>query len=125
MELVELMSRAELAREELGNDNEAVTGVKKKTATSGPKSYILRSTLHSGLIEAAALTDEEILNNENNDLPDIEDDTVSQSYGSIINWSTSDQLGALGILYVILGFIILSGKVVSDGGQPCSCLSSC
>ena len=36
-------------------------------------------------------------------------------YGSIISWSKADQLGPLGVLYVILALILVSGRVVSDG----------
>lgn len=37
-----------------------------------------------------------------------------EDYGSIINWSRTDQLPLLGILYVVLALILLSGKVMSD-----------
>jgi melanoma-associated antigen len=36
-------------------------------------------------------------------------------YGSVISWSKADQLGPLGIQYVILALILVSGRVISDG----------
>ena len=87
------------------------TNVLANASTS--KSYILRSTLASELIEAASKADEGLLDEE---LPEDDDDdeTVPQTFGSIISWSTSDQLGGLGLLYVILSLILANGHVLSD-----------
>lgn len=87
---------------------------------------MLRSCLHPLIIERAALTDEQILEQELADTPfddsDDEDDNGADDderrprpYGSLISWSTTDQLGPLGILYVILALILVSGRVMTDG----------
>jgi hypothetical protein len=92
----------------------------------GSKTYMLRSCLHPLIIERAALTDEQILEQELADTPfddsDDEDDNGADDderrprpYGSLISWSTTDQLGPLGILYVILALILVSGRVMTDG----------
>ena len=84
------------------------------TATSsGSKTYILRSTLDDHLIELAALAlgdiiEEEIAEDEE------DDDDMPRSNGSIISWTTCDQLGALGLLYVVLALILISGRSLSD-----------
>lgn len=50
-----------------------------------------------------------------NDAPDEEaDEELPQRYGSIISWSTCDQLASLGILYVVLALILVNGKTMSD-----------
>ncbi|KAJ7487288.1 MAGE family-domain-containing protein [Mycena galericulata] len=127
MELIELRSRAELDKETAApNANQAdleearkATGIKKKSAAAGSKTYILRSTLHERLIAEAALTREEILEDEAADAPsdDDDDDDVGFSNaaaGSIISWNSGDQVGPLGILYVILALILVSGRVMGD-----------
>ncbi|KAI5121740.1 hypothetical protein M0805_009030 [Coniferiporia weirii] len=116
MELVELASRAEREREQNMNDeiqdDANATGLRKKTAASGSKSYILRSTLAAELIEVAARSDEQLIDLEYSAENDDED--APQSYGSIISWSTIDQLGGLGLLYVILALILVNGHILSD-----------
>lgn len=138
MELVELQSRAELDKEDASNDNadgdrRKATGVKKKgkhvpslhppivinqynyvAATSGSKSYILRSILDPTILDYAALTDQELYEREIEDLPEGADDAALVAYGSIISWSDSDQLGSLGVLYVVLALILVSGRVIAD-----------
>lgn len=87
-------------------------------AAAGSKTYILRSTLDPLIIELAALTDEHILEEEAVDAPSDDDDDDMfgpRSYGSIISWSTADQLGPIGVLYIILALILVSGRVMSDG----------
>lgn len=77
----------------------------------------MRSVLHPVIIEHAALTDEQIYEEEHVDAPsDDEDDegTPVRSYGSILSWSTSDQLGPTAILYTILALILVSGRAMSD-----------
>ncbi|EJD00539.1 MAGE-domain-containing protein [Fomitiporia mediterranea MF3/22] len=120
MELVELMSRAERDREQ--NENDEVqdganaTGLKKKAASSGSKSYILRSCLPEELIRIAAESNEELLTLEfDNDNTEADDeDDLPTTYGSIINWTSADQLGGLGLLYVILALILVNGHSMSD-----------
>lgn len=152
MELTELPSRAGLEKDGDDEPNEAqvATGAKKRgkrqlfgeelsiltnvpeLATAlGSKTYIVRSTLDPILIEHAAQTEEEILEEENADqailLPsqsqsddegDASDDDgerPAKYYGSLISWSKADQIGSLGILYVILSLVLASGRVMSDG----------
>ena len=83
-------------------------------AASGSKSYILRSILDPIILDYAALTDQEIYEQEIEDLPEGADDETLVMYGSIISWSDSDQLGSLGILYVVLALILVSGRVIAD-----------
>ena len=68
------------------------------------------------IIEHAALSDERLLEEELADCPDNDDDDddMPRSYGSIIAWSTADQLAALGLLYVILALILVNGRVMSE-----------
>ncbi|KAJ7794173.1 MAGE family-domain-containing protein [Mycena olivaceomarginata] len=128
MELVELRSRAELDKDTAApatqnqddlEEARKATGVKKKSAAAGSKTYILRSTLHERIIEEAALTHEEILEEEAADAPSDEEDEDeigggSPMYGSIISWSGTDHVGALGVLYVVLALILVSGRVMGD-----------
>ena len=84
---------------------------------------MLRSCLHPLIIERAALPDEQILQQELADTPfndeqdngADDDERRPRPYGSLISWSTTDQLGPLGILYVILTLILVSGRVMADG----------
>jgi hypothetical protein len=96
----------------------------------GSKAYILRSTLDPILIERAAQTEEEILEEEARDhailypslnqSDDDSDDSEAEAerppkyYGSLISWTKSDQLGPIGILYVILALILVNGRAISD-----------
>ncbi|KAF7299665.1 MAGE domain-containing protein [Mycena chlorophos] len=121
MELVELRTRAELDpdKEKPAEGEEArnAAGVKRKAAAAGSKTYILRSTLSPQLIEAMAATDEDILEVEAEDAPsedDEDDEYTAKSYGNMLAWSKADQLAPLGILYVILALILVSGRVVGD-----------
>ncbi|KIY51083.1 MAGE protein, partial [Fistulina hepatica ATCC 64428] len=120
MELVELRTRAQLEQndnpEEEAGEARAAIGVRKKNA-AGSKTYILRSVLEPILIEYAALTDEQIYEEEsqNMDADEADDEDENQrACGSIISWNTSDQLGSIGVLYVILGLILADGRVISD-----------
>ena len=131
MELVELRSRAELEKggvagsggvggggDELDEVQKATT-VKKKSAAAGSKTYILRSILHSVIIDHAAQTYPEILEAETADmvLEDIDDDEDTPAlrvHGSIVAWNTGDELGPTGILYVILALILVNGRVLGD-----------
>lgn len=94
----------------------------RAVATSGSKSYILRSTLDPIILDYAALTDQEVYEQEIEDLPEGADDAALVTYGSIISWSDSDQLGSLGILYVILALILVSGRVIADSTHVASML---
>ncbi|KAG1893601.1 MAGE-domain-containing protein [Suillus fuscotomentosus] len=126
MELVELQSRNYreqdnvVAGDDLQEARNAI-GVKKKSmlqpsAAAGSKTYILRSVLDPVIIEAAARTDERLYeeqiadSQENGD----DDDDMPRSYGCIISWSTTDQVGALGVLHVILAIILASGRSMTD-----------
>ena len=84
--------------------------------SQGSKTYILRSTLDTVLIERASATNKRILEVEAADAPDDVDDAEpgARTYGSLIAWNGADQLATLGILYVILALILVSGKVITD-----------
>ncbi|KAH9938796.1 MAGE-domain-containing protein [Epithele typhae] len=96
------------------------TGVKKKSAASGTKSFILRSCLDPALVELACAPDSDIREieqqesaDENNELA--EDNPVGkQSTGSILAWHHADQLAADGVLFTILALILVEGRAVSD-----------
>jgi hypothetical protein len=77
----------------------------------------LRTTTPSQRIIEHAVTDEVILEDEAEDAPDDDDDDSfgSRTYASIISWRQADQLGCVGLLYVILTLILVSGRVMSDG----------
>ncbi|KAH9054702.1 MAGE-domain-containing protein [Lactarius vividus] len=132
MELVELPTRAathdasagqDRSQDKAGTQNgenagerQKVTGLKKKAVSQGSKTYILRSILDPALIERAALTNKRIFEVEAADAPDdvASAEPGTRTYGSLIAWNSADQLAALGILYVILALILVSGKVISD-----------
>ncbi|KAI6165164.1 MAGE-domain-containing protein [Pisolithus thermaeus] len=117
MELVELQSRNYREEDLIDGNEEArnATGVKKRAVAAGSKTYILRSVLDPTIIEQAAITDERLFEEQMNDAPDEEaDEELPRRYGSIISWSTCDQLASLGILYVILALILVNGKTMSD-----------
>lgn len=96
----------------------------------GSKTYIVRTILDPILVEHAAQTEEEILEeeaadqallfpsqNQSDDEGDASDDDgerPSKFYGSLISWSKADQLGSVGLLYIILALVLASGRVVSD-----------
>ena len=48
---------------------------------------------------------------------DDEDDAerVPKYYGSLISWTKGDQLGAVGVLYVILALVLVNGRIMTDG----------
>ena len=138
MELVELQSRNYREQDVAAGDDlqEArnATGVKKKgmsylyllmlmsiflfstAAVAGSKTYILRSTLDPAIIEYAARTDERLYEEQIADGQEDgdDDDDMPRTYGSIISWSSSDQLGALGVLHTILALILVNGRSISD-----------
>ncbi|KAF7314545.1 MAGE domain-containing protein [Mycena kentingensis (nom. inval.)] len=121
MEMVELRTRAELDPDaakanEVGEDGRNAAGVKKKASAAGSKTYILRSTLSPELIAAMATTHEDILEVEAEDDPseDEDDDYSVKNYGNMLAWSKADQLAPLGILYVILALILVSGRTIGD-----------
>ncbi|KAJ7583842.1 MAGE family-domain-containing protein [Mycena floridula] len=117
MELLELRSRAELAKDATGPGNaeeEQPKKSKKKAAVSGSKTYILRSVLDPALIERACTAYPALIAEEPEVDSDFDEDSCVRTNGSIISWSTSDQLGPLGIVYVILSLILVSGRVIGD-----------
>ncbi|RPD58316.1 MAGE-domain-containing protein [Lentinus tigrinus ALCF2SS1-7] len=122
MELVELQpmpSEKDMSEKDAELLNK--TGVKKKSTSSGTKSYILRSCLDPALIELACSPDADIRELEQNENRDenqefAEDDNPigTRSTGSILAWHNTDQLASIGILYVILALILVEGRVISD-----------
>ena len=89
-------------------------------AATGSKTYILRSILDAAVIEQTALTHERLLEEELVEgADDDDDDDVPRNYGSIIAWSTADQLAALGLLHVILALILVNGRAISE--RACIC----
>lgn len=85
-------------------------------APTGTKTYILRSILDPVLIELANAADPDLLAEERAEYEDAEvaDELDLRSYGSILAWNSSDQLGTVGILYIILALILVEGRVLSD-----------
>ena len=90
-------------------------------ASTGTKSYILRSLLDPSLIQKATAPDPDIRELEQAEFPDeneefAEDDNPvgTRSTGSIFAWHSSDQLASVGILYVILALILVEGRSISD-----------
>ncbi|KAF8183694.1 MAGE family-domain-containing protein [Pholiota molesta] len=132
MELVELPSRAGLDKDgdDEPNETQIATTIKKKANALGSKTYILRSTLDPVLIDRAAQTEGDILEEEagdqatlfpsqvySGDEGDESDDDAERPpkyYGSLISWSKADQIGSVGILYVILALVLVSGRAISD-----------
>ncbi|EKM51401.1 uncharacterized protein PHACADRAFT_152114 [Phanerochaete carnosa HHB-10118-sp] len=126
MELIELQNRVEEreppkdAQQRDKKDKKDVTGLKKKAAPTGTKTYILRSTLDPRLIKIAASADPDILRIEQADLAideehaRDEDDVVSQPTGAILAWENADTLGTVGLLYVILSLILVHGRNLPD-----------
>ncbi|KAJ7479778.1 hypothetical protein FB451DRAFT_1365482 [Mycena latifolia] len=136
MELVELCSRAELDKDTAqptnGKEGDSRLPVLKKKGTfrtahrrrhaaaaAGSKTYILHSTLNEHIMAQAELTHEAVLEAEAVDAASDDDDDDdefggSAAHGSIISWSSADQLGPIGILYVILALILVRGRVMSD-----------
>ena len=111
------------------------------------KTYMLHSILDARLIELANAPDTEILEEEGGfsfssrnfvgdgqtndrnliDADDNWDNNVKQHpriHGSILSWTQNDQLGALGVLYVILALILVNGRVVQER-MSCKLLSAC
>ncbi|ETW76530.1 hypothetical protein HETIRDRAFT_455067 [Heterobasidion irregulare TC 32-1] len=112
MELVELPTRA--AAQESERDKKFEKDKTENEQNGGDEN---RQTL-TGLKkkESAAATDASILAQESADAPDGDDDDEvgTNLYGSIIAWNSSDQLGALGILHVVLAIVLVNGRVISD-----------
>ncbi|KAF9078267.1 MAGE family-domain-containing protein [Rhodocollybia butyracea] len=159
LELAELHSRDAMERaaaaadpslneEQEDEDEEATQGKRKgkaakKKAPTGSKNYILRSILDPTIISFASLPDEEILNAELEDMPDLDDDengspppartqggrsrrsqsttnsSVPACTGTLLSFSSSalpalENPGALGILHVVLSLILVSGRLMGD-----------
>lgn len=55
---------------------------------------------------------------EGDDEDDEDDDAerVPKYYGSLISWTKGDQLGAIGVLYVILALVLVNGRIMTDSG---------
>ncbi|EED83309.1 predicted protein [Postia placenta Mad-698-R] len=124
MDLVELQSRAGLERETGDKDKDAellkATGVKKRAAPLGTKTYVLRSLLDPVIIERSCVPDADILRLEqdealNEDEYDVEETGAgARSTGSIIAWHRADDVCAVGVLYVVLALILVDGRVMRD-----------
>lgn len=54
----------------------------------------------------------EMANQAGHDLED--NDSQKFNAGSLISWNSSDELGSVGILYVILALILVSGRVIAE-----------
>jgi len=92
---------------------------------------MLRSCLDPLIIEHAAQTHGSVLEEEagdqglffpssldEEDEEDGRDENAERTpkfYGSLVSWSRGDQLGSIGILYVILALVLTNGRVISDG----------
>jgi hypothetical protein len=93
------------------------------------------------IIEHAAQTHAKVLEEEAGDqalffpsiLDDDDDDDDGRDkdaerppkfYGSLISWSRGDQLGSIGILYVVLALVLTNGRVMADS-QSSSLLCRC
>ncbi|KAG1748125.1 MAGE-domain-containing protein [Suillus lakei] len=133
MELVELQSRNYreqdhvVAGDDLQEARNCYRSKEEKLRLAGSKTYILRSVLDPVIIEEAARTDERLYEEQIADSQEDgdDDDDMPRSYGCIISWSTTDQLGALGVLHAILAFILVSGRTITDSqyalsGSTCS-----
>ena len=89
-------------------------------APTGTKTWIVRSTLDPALIEMATSRDDDILTVEKeNPLGIANDDSDDEGVrstdtGAILAWQSSDQLGSIGILYVVLALILGHGRAISD-----------
>ncbi|KAK0462896.1 MAGE-domain-containing protein [Desarmillaria tabescens] len=123
MELVELRSRAELGKDGAGGDEDLeearkAAGVKKKAAAAGSKSYILRSVLDPAYHRARGSSQREDPGGGSlGGRLTMTMATTNRAHGptgSLISWSHTDQIGSLGILYIILALILVSGRVLSD-----------
>ncbi|CAL1701870.1 unnamed protein product [Somion occarium] len=121
MELVELQSRSE-GDDDPNQKEKNAMGLKKKATSSGTKTYILRSMLDPALIERACAPNSAILNVEQtegkvgtyNDDDDDDNRVGTRSTGSIFAWHHADELGSVGILYVILALVLVNGRAISD-----------
>lgn len=144
MELHEIMSRAERDKADAARDGAnaqggetTAPGLKRKgvspqlsakyshqieshrllATTASSKQYILRSTLHPAVIEAASVCDVEIEHAERAEIavwhPNRDD---HRPEGTLIAWkhANADQLGATGVMHVILALILVNGRVLSD-----------
>ncbi len=87
-----------------------------KAASTNTKTFILRSVLHPSLIEIAASPDDDILRVDQADHTEDDDgdEGSSRCTGALLAWQNSDQLGSVGVLYVILALILVNGKTISD-----------
>ncbi|KAI0686462.1 MAGE family-domain-containing protein [Cytidiella melzeri] len=131
MELVEL-HRSQVVEEKTEKDpkkkqkqNTDAVGMKKKAAPTGTKTWILRTVLDPQLISLAVLPDDDIkaveqaplVGGPDNGADNDNDDAGVQSTntGAILAWQDSDQLSAIGILYVVLALVLVHGRALGDG----------
>ncbi|OSD02310.1 hypothetical protein PYCCODRAFT_1477861 [Trametes coccinea BRFM310] len=122
MELVELHSS--LPDHEIKEKDAEMLKAAGKAASTGTKSYILRSTLDPALIHKrhahqtlrfASLSRRRIQTRTRSSRRAEDDNQVgTRSTGSIIAWHHADQLASVGILYVILALILVEGRSIND-----------
>ncbi|KAH8827382.1 MAGE-domain-containing protein [Flagelloscypha sp. PMI_526] len=121
MELVELKHKGALANEDSTRgqstaEKDAENGGRKKTAPQRSNAYILRSTLPMEVIELASQSERAIKEAEDAEWGAEargENGIAPITHGSLISWNTADQLEGIGILNVILGLILVGGRVLS------------
>ncbi|KAI0791274.1 MAGE family-domain-containing protein [Abortiporus biennis] len=124
MEMVELRQRVE---EDPNEKEKEAMNIKKKAPQTGTKTFILRSVLDPFLIEQATIPDKDILKSEQEegfgfgDEDDEDSQAASRATGSLFAWQSSDQVGNIGILYVILALILVNGRSMTDA-DLCSLL---
>lgn len=134
VEMVELQSRAALAQ---GADDaepaqadtkkgKKPAGAGKRAGGGGTKAYILRSLLDPALIALANAPDRELRRLETAHAEpahadfaelydgDDEDDSAALSTGAILAWDRSDEVASIGVLYLVLAFILVEGRVIRD-----------
>lgn len=90
--------------------------LRQTVSTSTSKTYIVRSTLPSALIELLAAPDPEIRAAARGVVPDddIEDDSIDTPDDTLVAWRPTDNPVVVGILHVILALILANGRTIPD-----------
>lgn len=138
VEMVELQSRAAIAQDAEDPEPPQVDTKKGKKPTAagkrapggGAKAYIIRSLLDPALIALANAPDRELCRLEaaraepaHEDFAalyggDEDEDDSTRSTGAILAWDRSDEVASVGVLYLILAFILVEGRVIRDRESP-------
>ncbi|KAI0260610.1 MAGE family-domain-containing protein [Gloeopeniophorella convolvens] len=125
MELVELPTRSATAADRSqtqtqtqtqGGDDDgerAVTGLRKKVAAQGSKTYILRSTLDPALISYAAQPHKRVREVEAAAIDPDAEGGVEEPHGALL--AAGENPVPLGVLHVVLALVLASGRVLPDG----------